>query len=123
MYDYEKIISILLTLTMFTSVIFPCQSVIAAEIRKKDAVAVSSDIAEMTEEYNDEYEEKLESAEAESIPVDNRIIVETKSKINTYDAVDEVYGLGYAFIQFDNSESADKALAQTLSSLIISMNL
>jgi len=97
---------------MFTSVIYPCQSVIAAEVRINDAVAVSSDIAEMTEGYNDVYEEKLESAGAESIPVDNRIIVETKSKINTYDAVDEVYGLGYAFIQFDNSESADKALKQ-----------
>lgn len=108
----KKILSILLTLTMFTSVIYPCQSVIAAEVRMNDAVTVSSDIAEMTEEYNGEYEEKLESAGAESIPVDNRIIVETNSKVNTYDAVDEVYGLGYAFIQFEDDKSADKALAQ-----------
>ena len=43
---------------------------------------------------------------------DKRIIVKTASKINIYDAVDVTYGLGYAFVQFDNAESAEKALNQ-----------
>lgn len=50
----------------------------------------------MSEEYNEEYEEKFDSAKGASFAVDNRLIVETKSKINTYDTIDEVYGLGYA---------------------------
>lgn len=107
---------------MLISVIYPCQSVIAAEIRMNDAVCVSRDIAEMTEEYNDEYEEILENSGAESISVDNRVIVKTKTKINTYDSVDEVYGLGYAFVQFENSESADKAIEQYESQGLVAEN-
>ncbi|HBA93825.1 MAG TPA: hypothetical protein DCZ02_04335 [Ruminococcaceae bacterium] len=108
----RKHLSVVLAIIMAMSVLAPCQSVIAAEIRMNDAVAVSGDIAQMSEEYNTEYEEILDDTGAESVSVDNRIIVETRSKINTYDAVDEVYGLGYAFIQFEDSESADKALEQ-----------
>lgn len=108
----KKIFSLTLTLTIFVSLLYPCQSVISAKIRMNDAVCVIRDISEMTEEYNKEYEEKLDSAQAAGLSVDNRLIVETKSKINTYDAVDEVYGLGYAFIQFDNEEDAEKAAAQ-----------
>lgn len=81
---------------MFTSVIYPCQSVIAAEIKQNNALTVSENIIKMTDEYNTEYEEKLDNSDSESITVENRLIVETKSKINTYDSVDEVYGLGYA---------------------------
>ena len=106
----KKTISILLTISMFITLIYPCESVIAAEIRMNNATQVSSDIAEMTKEYNGEYEEKLDNTDVESIPVDNRVIVKTKSKINTYDCIDEVYGLGYAFVQFENSESAQAAL-------------
>ncbi len=108
----KKVISIILTLTMFLSVIYPCESVIAAGIRMNDAVCVSNDIAEMSEKYNDEYEEILENTGIESLTVDNRVIVKTKSKINTYDAVDAVYGLGYAFIQFEDNEDAENALKQ-----------
>lgn len=108
----KKLISIILILTMFTSVIYPCQSVIAAEIKQNNALTVSENIIKMTDEYNTEYEEKLDNSDSESITVDNRLIVETKSKINTYDSVDEVYGLGYAFIQFDNEEDTQKAAFQ-----------
>ncbi len=108
----KKLISIILILTMFTSVIYPCQSVIAAEIKQNNALTVSENIIKMTDEYNTEYEEKLDNSDSENITVDNRLIVETKSKINTYDSVDEVYGLGYAFIQFDNEEDAQKAASQ-----------
>ena len=89
----KKLISIILILTMFTSVIYPCQSVIAAEIKQNNALTVSENIIKMTDEYNTEYEEKLDNSVSESITVDNRLIVETKSKINTYDSVDEVYGM------------------------------
>ena len=74
----KKLISIILILTMFTSVIYPCQSVIAAEIKQNNALTVSENIIKMTDEYNTEYEEKLDNSDSESITVDNRLIVETK---------------------------------------------
>lgn len=108
----KKTISIILSILISISALSPCYTAIAAEIEQNNVVAVCEKVTAMSEEYNKEYEEKLDSAEATSLSVDNRLIVETKSKINTYDAVDEVYGLGYAFIQFDNEEDAEKAAAQ-----------
>ena len=55
---------------MFTSVIYPCQSVIAAEIKQNNALTVSENIIKMTDEYNTEYEEKLDNSDSESITVD-----------------------------------------------------
>ena len=108
----KKTISIILSILISISALSPCYTAIAAEIEKNNVVAVCEKVTAMSEEYNKEYEEKLDIAQAAGLSVDNRLIVETKSKINTYDAVDEVYGLGYAFIQFDNEEDAEKAAAQ-----------
>ena len=108
----KKAISIILSISLVIAVFIPCFSFIQMKIEQNNVVAVCEKVTAMSEEYNKEYEEKLDSAEATSLSVDNRLIVETKSKINTYDAVDEVYGLGYAFIQFDNEEDAEKAAAQ-----------
>lgn len=108
----KKTISIILSILISISALSPCYTAIAAEIRMNDAIAVSNNIAEMTEAYNEEYKDKLEVSGASSIIVDNRIIVETKSKINTYNAVDEVYGLGYAFVQFETTQEAENAIKQ-----------
>lgn len=108
----KKQTSIILSIIMILTILTPCYTAMAEEIEQNNIFSVSEKVSAMSEEYNDEYEEKLESSGAESIPVDNRLIVETKSEINTYDAADEVYGLGYAFIQFDNAEDAEKASAQ-----------
>lgn len=108
----KKAISIILTIIILILVFFPCYTTISAQIKMNDAIAVSNNIAEMTEAYNEEYKDKLEVSGASSIIVDNRIIVETKSKINTYNAVDEVYGLGYAFVQFETTQEAENAIKQ-----------
>ncbi|MGN1421259.1 MAG: hypothetical protein ACI4XC_07080, partial [Eubacterium sp.] len=49
----KKIISLILTLTMFVSVIYPCQSVIAQEVELNNTLSVGQDIAEMCAEYDD----------------------------------------------------------------------
>ncbi|MDE6470919.1 MAG: S8 family serine peptidase [Eubacterium sp.] len=108
----KKRISVLLVLTMLIMMIYPCGSIVKQKVNQNSAVLTAQDIARMTAEYNEEYEYRLDKSGAESITVDNRLIVETKSKINTYDAIDEVYGLGYAFIQFEDSASAENALAE-----------
>lgn len=108
----KKIISILMAIIIAISALSLCMPAFAQEIAENDISAVNEKVLQMCEKYNEEYEEKIDDADVSSITIDNRIIVETKSKINTYDAVDEVYGLGYAFIQFENEKEAEEALNQ-----------
>lgn len=97
---------LILSALILLSTVSPCYSVIAAETEKRNVSSVIENINEMTEEYDEEYEEKLTGVDEGSVTIDNRLIVETKSRVNTYDAVDVVYGMGYAFIQFENEEDA-----------------
>ena len=98
----KKFISIMLTLTMFTSVIYPCQSVIAAEIRQNNALTIGKEISEMCSEYDD-------TVTKEGV-INTRLIVKSDDKIEEYDAIDSVYGFGYAFLQYADEENAEKAL-------------
>lgn len=95
----------MLTLTMFTAIIYPCQSVIAQEIELNNSLSVGQDIAELCAEYDD-YSE-LDDTDDKTI--DTRLIVKTDDSIDEYGAVDSVYGFGYAFLQYADEESAQAA--------------
>ena len=98
----KKFISIMLTLTMFTSVIYPCQSVIAAEIKQNNALTIGKEISEMCSEYDD-------TVTKEGV-INTRLIVKSDDKIEQYDAIDSVYGFGYVFLQYADENNAEKAL-------------
>lgn len=101
----KKLISLMLTLTMFASVIYPCQSVIAQEIELNNTLSVGQDIAEMCAEYDDY--SGLDNTDDTTI--NTRLIVKTDDSIDEYGAVDSVYGFGYAFLQYANEGSAQSA--------------
>lgn len=101
----KKIISLMLTLTMFTAVIYPCQSVIAQEVELNNTLSVGQDIAELCAEYDDY--SGLDDTDDKTI--DTRLIVKTDDAIDEYGAVDSVYGFGYAFLQYADEESAQTA--------------
>lgn len=105
----KKFISIMLTLTMFTTVIYPCQSVIAAEIKQNNALAIGQEISEMCAEYDTN---NTESSSDEDKTVYTRLIVKTDDAITEYGAVDSIYGFGYAFLQYADDESAEFAKTQ-----------
>lgn len=105
----KRITSILLTLTMFISVIHPCQSVIAAEIGKANALAVGNEIAQMCAEYDEDYIENTDLSSTEDKTINTRLIVKADDTIDEYGAVDSVYGLGYVFLQYADKESAETA--------------
>lgn len=105
----KNLICAILSVIMLLATMSPCFTAIAAEIEQNNVMIVGQKVSELYEEYDDCHQEKIENADIESLTVYTRIIVKTASKINTYDAVDVVYGLGYAFIQFENSESAQEA--------------
>lgn len=108
----KKFISIMLTLTMFTSVIYPCQSVLAEEIELNNILSIGQDISEMCAEYDEDYIDHAESSSDEDKTVYTRLIVKTDDSIDEYGAVDSIYGFGYAFLQYEDDESAEFAKTQ-----------
>lgn len=98
----------MLTLTMFATVIYPCQSVIAQEIELNNTLSVGQDIAEMCAEYDDY--SGLDDTDDKTI--NTRLIVKTDNSIDEYGAIDSVYGFGYAFLQYADEESAQVAKTQ-----------
>lgn len=98
----------LVTVVSVLSASFPA---IAQEIEENNAVLVSEKVSAMCEKYDTETDELTEETETTQRTVEERLIVKTDSRINTYEAVESVYGLGYAFIQFENDEDADAAFA------------
>ncbi len=107
----KKIISIFMALVTVVSVLSASFPAIAQEIEENNAVLVSEKVSAMCEKYDTETDELTEETETTQRTVEERLIVKTDSRINTYEAVESVYGLGYAFIQFENDEDADAAFA------------
>lgn len=107
----KKTISIFLAAITVVSVLSASFTAIAQEIEENNAILVSEKVSAMCEKYDTETDELTEDTETKQRTVEERLIVKTDSRINTYEAVESVYGLGYAFIQFENDEDADAAFA------------
>ncbi len=93
---------------MFTAVIYPCQSVIAQEVELNNTLSVGQDIAEMCAEYDD----YSDSDSTDDKVINTRLILKADDSIDEYGAVDSVYGFGYAFLQYADKESTEKAKTQ-----------
>lgn len=104
----KKIISLILTLTMFVSVIYPCQSVIAQEVELNNTLSVGQDIAEMCAEYDD----YSDLDDTDNKTINTRLIVKAANTIDEYGAIDSIYSFGYAFLQYADEKTAKKAKTQ-----------
>lgn len=100
----KKAISILMSLCIMAGIIYPCQDVFAEETLKREAQDVSIELAQICEKYDDEYAD-----ETECVQINERLIVKTDNHIDEYGAIDSAYGLGYAFLQYQNSFDAENA--------------
>lgn len=101
----KKRLSILLSLVIVLSICAPITSVMAEEARKQSVLKTGKEIAALCNKY-DNYNE-LDSTDEQTI--NTRLIVKSDDKIEEYDAVDSVYGFGYAFLQYADEKSAQKA--------------
>lgn len=99
----KKQICIFLTFLTIILAMAPCTSVLAEEARKQSVLKTSKQIAALCNEY-DNY-----SNSNNGDKIDNRLMVKTNDRIDEYGAVDSVYGFGYAFLQYADEESAQKA--------------
>lgn len=101
----KKRLSVLLSIIIVLSICAPLTSVMAEEARKQSALKTGKEIAALCNEY-DNYNE-LDSTDEQTI--NTRLIVKTNDNIDEYGAVDSVYGFGYAFLQYADEKSAQKA--------------
>ena len=101
----KKRLSFLLSIIIFLSICAPIKSVMAEEARNQSLLKTGKEIAALCSEY-DNYNE-LDSTDEQTI--NTRLIVKTVDNIDEYGAVDSVYGFGYAFLQYADEESAQKA--------------
>ena len=99
----KKRLSVLLSIIIVLSICAPLTSDMAEEARKQSALKTGKEIAALCNEY-DNY-----SNSNDGDKIDNRLIVKTNDNIDEYGAVDSVYGFGYAFLQYADEKSAQKA--------------
>lgn len=99
----KKRLSVLLSIIIVLSICAPLTSVMAEEARKQSALKTGKEIAALCNEY-DNY-----SNSNNGDKIYNRLIVKTNDNIDEYGAVDSVYGFGYAFLQYADEKSAQKA--------------
>lgn len=104
----KKRLSVLLSIIIVLSICAPITSVMAEEARKQSALKTGKEIAALCNEY-DNYNE-LDNTDEQTI--NTRLIVKSDDKIEEYDAIDSVYGFGYAFLQYADDESAEFAKTQ-----------
>lgn len=99
----KKRLSVLLSIIIVLSICAPLTSVMAEEARKQSVLKTGKEIASLCNEY-DNYNNKKDGDK-----IDNRLIVKTNDNIDKYGAIDSVYGFGYAFLQYADEKSAQKA--------------
>lgn len=104
----KKRLSVLLSIIIVLSICAPLTSVMAEEARKQSVLKTGKEIAALCSEYDNYYE--LDSTDEQTI--NTRLIVKSDDKIEEYDAIDSVYGFGYAFLQYADDESAEFAKTQ-----------
>lgn len=102
----KKRLSVLLSIIIVLSICAPLTSVMAEEARKQSALKTGKEIAALCNEY-DNYGNSNDGDK-----IDNRLMVKTNDNIEEYDAIDSVYGFGYAFLQYADDESAEFAKTQ-----------
>lgn len=97
-----------MALLLFSSLIYPCESIITEKTELNNTLSIGQEIAEMCAEYDD-YSD-LDGTDDKTIHT--RLIVKTDDGIDEYGAIDSIYGFGYAFLQYADEESADEAKTQ-----------
>lgn len=105
---YEKTISLILSFVILSVLIYPCKGMITEKAELKHIVSVSQEISQLCAKYDD----YSEFDDADDKIIDKRLIVKADDAIDEYGAVDSVYGFGYAFLQYADAESAERAKTQ-----------
>lgn len=104
----KKIISFFMSVMFLVSVVYPCQSVIAAQANKNSAVYFSDSVNEIIDEY-DADEKYVDDAESSQVFIKDRLVVPSDKVKNDYGATESLCALGYTVLQYDSEDAAATA--------------
>ena len=104
----KKTISLILSLVMLTSTIYPCYSVIASQTNKNSAGYFSDCVNELIDEY-DADEEYADNDESSQVFIKDRLIIPSDKVKNNYGATESLCAMGYTVLQYDSEETATAA--------------
>ena len=104
----KKIISFFMSVMFLVSVVYPCQSVIAAQANKNSAGYFSDCVNELIGEY-DADEEYVDNTESSQVFIKDRLIVPSDNVKNDYGATESLCALGYTVLQYDTEDAAATA--------------
>lgn len=104
----KRSLSLILSLTMLLAVLYPCQSVIAAQANKNSAVYFSDSVNEIIDEY-DADEEYVDNTESSQVFIKDRLVVPSDKVKNDYGAAESLCALGYTILQYDSEDAAATA--------------
>jgi|GEM_PF-145862 len=106
----KKRLSVLLSIIIVLSICAPLQSVIAAEVQRRNVVRFCN----IVEEMNTEYESDSDSFEANANKnnpnaVEDRLIVKTRNNVSDDTALESVSGFEYTILQYENKQDMEQA--------------
>lgn len=104
----KKIISFFMSVMFLVSLVYPCQSVIAAQVNKNSAGYFSDSVNEIIDEY-DADEEYIDDAGSSQVFIKDRLIVPSDNVKNDYGATESLCALGYTVLQYDTEDAAATA--------------
>lgn len=104
----KKIISFFMSVMLLVSVVYPCQSVIAAQANKNSAVYFSDSVNEIIDEY-DADEKYIDDTESSQVFIKDRLIVPSDNVKNDYGAEESICALGYTILQYASEDAAATA--------------
>lgn len=100
----KKFMSIFLSIVLIFAVLTPLYTTVNDKIERKSVARFCSAVTELTRKYDNHiaYAVYDEDGNKNMNTSANRLIVKTDDKINDADAIDCVYGLDYAVLQYAN---------------------
>lgn len=97
-----------MSVMLLVSVVYPCQSVIAAQANKNSAVYFSDSVNEIIDEY-DADEKYIDDTESSQVFIKDRLIVPSDNVKNDYGAEESICALGYTILQYASEDAAATA--------------
>lgn len=100
----KRLLSSILSLLLALAVFAPCYTVINNRIERNNVSRFCSAVSQLNKKYKSVESQIIydENGDKNFNLTENRLIIKTKDKIKNTKAINEVYGLDYAVLQYEN---------------------
>lgn len=107
----KRFISIILSTAMLLLILSPLYVAVHTQLERKSVFNFCSNVSQLNEKYdaNTDYMLKTETGDHNIALTANRLVVKTEEKIEDKNAIDSVFGLDWAILQYENKGDMLKA--------------